>query len=170
MAGRNALSNRHRSIGLPQHPGTSLEHAKVVLDDELEPSIEDRAYAVHEALQATTAELRKLINRLRDSIPLYADTLYVMNPGDSVAYMEQVYGVNILRVTSFFLITPTGSTSVTLQLGARPAIGLPSGLCPLSPCSFVHRAEDRVQLTIVPAISVPATLWLMGQQLPEVDF
>jgi hypothetical protein len=160
----------HRPIGMEQGEGTHLEHSVNVLQENVQGLDEPgKMKAISDALQATTAEMRQLIKRLRDSIPSYADTVYVMNIGDTQAKLEALYSSNIIRCTAMVINTPTASTAVNLALGIRN-LPLPSGLITLAPISFIHKPDDPVTLTVVPALTVPAFIWIMGQQLPEVDF
>lgn len=134
----------------------------------IEVTDETQNVAVTEALNATPPEARALINRLRTTIPAYAEEYECSNIGDTVL-TPGAYSSNLIRVTSIIIATPAASTSVELVLGRR-TLYVPSGLVTLAPISFILAPSDPRKLVIAPAVTSPAWYWLMGEQLPEVDF
>jgi hypothetical protein len=156
------VKNRPVSLGPQPHVLSPIAHEA----NEIDHSPEARAGMVTEALRATTADVRHLINRLRNSIPVYADELYVSNTTDTVL-TGKAYSTNLIRITAIIVTTPIASTSVVLQLGARPALPLSAGTVVLAPISFVLAPQDKRVLTVAPAAQ--SWMWFMGEQLPEVD-
>jgi hypothetical protein len=115
-----------------------------------------------------SVDTRMLIEKLRVSIPAYAEEFLLMNIGDTVDPILQ-YSNNIIKVTCIVVNTPTSSTSVTLQLGRR-ILPLPSGLVVLPELAFILPPSEKRQITVAPALTVPAFAWIMGEQMPEVNF
>lgn len=156
---------KNRPLSSPnQAVSLILAHDAPDVDDTPETKVSQ----VAEALRATPPETRDLINRLRTSIPAYAEEYECSNVGDT-SLRPMVYSTNLIRVTSIIVSTPSASTSVELKLGRR-TLFLPSGLVTLAPISFVLAPQDERQLIIAPAVANPAWYWLMGEQLPEVNF
>jgi len=119
-------------------------------------------------IQQFHIDTRMLIEKLRVSIPAYSEEFLLMNIGDTVDTWK-AYSTNIVRVTAIIVNTPTASTAVTLQLGNR-IMPLPSGFVNMSPISFILRAEEVRKITLAPVLTVPAFVWVMGEQMPEYAF
>ena len=85
------------------------------------------------------------------------------------AASTRAYSTNIIRVTAALVMTPTTATAVALTLGNR-VLQLPAGYVPLSPISFLLNPQDVRKLTVTDTSGNSFWFWIMGEQLPEVNY
>jgi hypothetical protein len=125
-----------------------------------------------EALKATPTEIRTLITRLRSQEGIYQDDGEVANAGDTELTVSPSSNNNVLVKTIVFQ-GPNGCTKLTLKLGQR----LFSWTSPIQGAywpdmEWVLRPEEVRKLTWAPAAAGEGDvfLWIMGVQLPQVNF
>ena len=130
--------------------------------------IDDKEQRLSEVLKATPLDVRTKINEARVSIPSFADEFVASNSGDT-SVITRPYSTNIIRVTAALVMTPTTATAVALTLGNR-VLQLPAGYVSLSPISFLLNPQDVRKLTVTDTSGNSFWFWIMGEQLPEVNY
>lgn len=132
----------------------------------------DKMDRLTEALKATPAEIRSVITRLRSQERIYQDDGEIANAGDTQLTLIPSSNNNILVKTIAFQ-GPNGCTTLTLRLGQR----LFSWTNPVQGTywpnmEWVLKPGDIRQLSWAPAAAGNGDvfLWIIGVQLPQVDF
>jgi hypothetical protein len=159
----------HRPIGTPLPPPTEVPpttQTYTELFDRLDE--ETRAWLVGQALLSTGKGKRALIQRLRDSIESYAEELVLTNTGDT-SEKWNAYSLNLIEFDSLIVYT-AGAITATLTLGTR-TLPLPAGLVSIPfQTGFILKPGDPRSVVYSGATTAPGFIWLLGKQLPEVNF
>lgn len=157
------------------HPNELLDHFTPDMDDAA------RQTALEEALAQTSSEQRRLINAKRRSIVTYTEEGEIANSGD-VGLSLAPYSNNLILVNTIMLQGPIGAGATwswTLQLGQRMFIFTKlAQFVFLQNLHFTLTPTDVRKLSWVGAAgaALPAAgagdafLWILGEELPEVNF
>lgn len=153
---------------LPSHKLEMIHLPETDLDE----GDDAKANAIASALTATSREVRNLVRKLRDSIPIFTEEGSYANVGDTHITLAP-YSPNLILVKTVMYQGAAGASSWTLQLGMRKFKTLsPSTGGYLNDLNIVLKPEDLRQLTWVGgnvAGDGDVFLEITGHQLPEVS-
>jgi len=160
-----------------EHVGRESLEPNVVHAQHPDMSDERRTGALEEALLATSKEMRALINHQRRMIEVYTEEGMVANAGDAQLTLQPYETASNILVHTIIAQGPyTGAPyHWTLTLGSRKF----RFLTPVVPIfwfdvKFQMQAQDVRSLAWDNAGGAAgggdAFLWILGTQLPEVNF